>query len=142
MGVQHKATGRASSIPTGLATGAAVSILVTAVVCMIGGWMISKEMIGQEQIGYCSITALLASAFLGGMAAWKKVQRKKLLISLASGGIYFVILAAFTIVFFDGKFQGLGVTLITILLGATIPILLTNERAKSRGGKWRKKIYR
>ena len=142
MGVQQKATGRASSIPAGLAMGAAVSILTTAVICLIGGWMIGSEMISQEQIGYCSLTALLASAVMGSTAAWKRIKRKRLMVCLTSGGIYFLILAGITIVFFDGRFEGLGVTFLTILVGVVIPVLLTNRDAKGRTGKWRKKTYR
>lgn len=142
MGTQNKATGRASSIPAGLAAGAAVSILVTAVICLLGGWMIGSEIISQEQIGYCAIAALLVSAIMGSNTAWKKIRRKRLIVSLASGGIYYLILVAITIALFDGGFQGLGVTLVVILIGTVLPILLRNGEGKSKTGKRRKKIYR
>lgn len=140
--MQRKVTGRASSIPAGLAAGAAVSILMTALVCIIGGWMIGAEMMEQNKIGYCSITALLASAILGSMVAGNKIQRKRLLISLASGGIYYAILVAVTIVFFDGSFQGMGVTLITVMIGVLASVLLQNGRQKARTGGRRKKMNR
>ena len=142
MGVQNKATGRASSIPAGLAAGAAVSILVTAVICLLGGWMIGSEIISQEQIGYCAIAALLVSAIMGSNTAWKKIRRKRLIVSLASGGIYYLILVAITIALFDGGFQGLGVTLVVILVGTVLPILIRKGEGKSKTGKRRKKIYR
>lgn len=142
MTIQQKATGRASSIPAGLAAGAAVSVLVTLAVCMIGGWMIGSEMIPQEQTGYCAITALLASVILGSMAACKKTRRKKLAVCLSSAGIYYAILVAITIIFFDGSFQGMGVTLVTVVIGSLIALLLTNRGEKRSSGKRMKKIHR
>ena len=142
MVTQQKATGRASSIPAGLAAGAAVSILMTLLICLIGGWMIGSELISQQQIGYCSIVALLTSAILGSLTAWKKIRRKRLLVCMVSGLAYFVILAIITLIFFDGGYQGMGVTLITILVGAAVSVLLTDRPVKSKTGKRRKKIYR
>ena len=141
MVTQQKATGRATSIPAGLAAGAGVSVLMTGIICILGGWMIGSEIISQEHIGYCAITALLISAIMGSIVAWKKARRKRLIISLACGIIYYLILAGFTIVFFDGSFRGLGVTLITILAGSVISVLLTNGSGKSITGKRRKKTY-
>ena len=142
MTIQHKVTGRASSVPAGLAVGAVVSVLVTTAICMIGGWMIGSEMIAQDKIGYCSITALLASAIVGSIVAAKKIQRKRLLIALASGGIYYAVLVAATIVFFDGEFQGMGVTFITVLIGTLVPVLLSNRRLNRRPAGRCKKIRR
>ena len=140
--MQHKVTGRASSIPAGLLTGALVSILMTVMICIIGGWMIGSEMIEQNKIGYCSITALLASAILGSMVASKKVQRKRFLITLASGGIYYALLVAVTIIFFDGSFQGMGVTLITVLIGVVVSVLISNWGQNTRNGRHHIKIHR
>lgn len=140
--MQNKVTGRASSIPAGLAVGALISILVTVGICVIGGWMIGSEMMEQNKIGYCSITALLASSILGSMVASKKVQRKRLLVTLVSGGIYYAVLVAITIIFFDGSFQGMGVTFITVLVGVLVSALLPNGSRKARTGSRLKKIHR
>ena len=139
MVTQKKATGRASSIPAGLALGAAASILSTAIICMIGSWMIGEEIIRQEQIGYCSIITLIASSMTGSLIAWRKIRRKRLLVSFASGLIYYLILIAITVVFFDGQFQGLGVTLITIIIGVNVTILLTNGGPKGKKRMQRQK---
>ena len=101
--------------------------------------MIGAEIISQDKIGYCSITALLVSATIGSMTAWKKIKRHRLAVSLASAGVYYAILVAITIVFFDGKFQGLGVTLITILLGALASVLIANGGQGRKNSPSRKK---
>ena len=139
--MQHKATGRASSIPVGLAMGAMVSIIMTGVVCGIGGWLISAEMLSQDMIGYCALTALLTSAMMGSITAWKKIRCKRFAVSLASGGIYYLILLSITIFFFNGKFTGLIVTLITIMIGSIIPMLLSKGGAKKEKGRVHRKFY-
>ena len=139
---QQKATGRATSIPSGLAAGAAVSMIVTVVVCGLGAWLIASELMPQKQIGYCSIAALLLSAVLGGMTAIGRVKRKKLTVSLLNGGIYYGILIAVTILFFDGSFQGMGVTLAVILMGSLAAVLLANRKSNHRNNVRRKKIRR
>ena len=140
--MQHKATGRASSIPAGLAVGAAVSIIMTGVVCGIGGWLISAEMLSQDMIGYCALTALLISAMMGSISAWKKIRCKRFAVSLASGGMYFLVLSGITIFFFNGEFTGLVVTLITIMIGSIIPVLLSKGGAKTEKGRVHRKFYR
>ena len=142
MTTRHKVTGRASSVPAGLAAGALVSILMTAIICIIGGWMIGSEMIEQNKIGYFSITALISSSILGSVVASKKVQRKQFLITLASGGIYFAILTAVTIIFFRGSFRGMGVTFLTVMIGTLASALLTIRGQKARIGRQHKKIHR
>ena len=142
MTTQRKVSGRATSIPAGLAIGAAISILVTVVVCLLGAWLISTERLPQQQIGYCVLAALVAGTILGAITAWKKIRRKKLSVCLMSGGVYFVLLAMVTIVFFGGDFQGVGVTLFAILLGTLAAVFLTNEWKTLKKGKMRPKMSR
>ena len=142
MTTQHKATGRAASIPSGLAAGAAVSMAVTAAICGLGAWLIASEIMPQQQIGYCSLAALLLSAALGAMTAMHRVKRKRLMVGLMSGGIYYAILIAITILFFDGSFQGMGVTLTVILVGSLLAILVNNRRQNAGSGHRRRKIRR
>ena len=142
MVTQQKATGRALSIPAGLAAGAAVSLLMTFAICLLGGWMIGSELISQQAIGYCSIVALLASVIFGSITAWKKIRRKRLLVCVASAVVYFMILTLITLLFFDGGYKGMGVTFITVLMGAAVSVLVTDRPKKSKSGKRRMKIYR
>lgn len=132
MVTQHKATGRASSQPSGLAAGAVVSMVVTVIICTLGAWLVTSEILPQEQIGYCSITALLLSAMLGSMAAMNRTKRKRLSVCLMNGGIYYGLLLVITIVFFDGSFQGMGVTLAVVLAGSLAAILTANTGRKQK----------
>lgn len=142
MTTQHKPTGRASSIPSGLAMGAVISVLATFLICMIGAWLISSEILPQQKIGYCSVTALLASAILGALTSWRKIKRKRLMVCMLSGGVYFLLLVMTTVVFFGGDFRGMGVTFAVILMGSMAALLLTGEGRMGRTGRRYKKIRR
>ena len=102
--------------------------------------MIASELMPQEKIGYCSIAALLLSTILGSITAMERVKRKKLMVGLMNGGIYYILLAVVTILFFDGKFQGMGVTLTVVLIGSLAAVLVENRKPKQRSGKQRIKI--
>ena len=142
MTTQHKPTGRASTIPAGLAAGAGISICVTILVCLTGAWLISAEILPQKQIGYCVLLALVTATILGAMTAWKKIRRQKLAVCMMSGGVYFVLLALSTTVFFGGDFQGVWATLAAIILGSLAAALLTKERENMKKGKMRLKKMR
>lgn len=112
----QKTTGRALSMPAGLAFGAGVSIVTTIVAAMLIAWLLSKEVIGQDQIGYGIMVLLAGAAFLGSVCAYAKIKRQRMLVCLASGVIYFAILLSFTALFFGGQYSGVGVT--ALLIGA------------------------
>lgn len=137
---KSKSTGRAMSMPSGLAVGAAVSIAVTAVISLLGAQLIMNEIMPQEQIGYCSLSALLLATVMGGITASRMIKHKKLMVCLLSGCIYFCLLLATTAMFFGGQYQGFGTTLITILLGSIAAVLLTNGSGEKRIKHRRKKI--
>ena len=86
---------RATSIPMGLALGAAVSMGVTLMISFIGAQMILSEVLDQGLIGYCSLAALLLGAIMGAMTSAAKVQRRRMLVCLLSGLVYFCILLSY-----------------------------------------------
>ena len=142
MTTQQKHGGRTASLPTGLAVGAAVSIGVTIMICVVGAILISAELVPQDQIGYCTLTALVAATIFGGLAACGKVQRQKLMVCLLSAAVYYLLLVGVTITFFGGNFQGLGVTGAVVFLGSVATILLATGKKKQGRGARRKKFRR
>lgn len=139
---ERRSTGRASSIPGGLAVGAVISILATVFVSAIGAHLVSSEMLPQEQIGYCSIAALMTATILGAVAASGKVKRRKPVVCMLSGLTYYGILLAITALFFGGQYEGMGVTLIIVFLGSGAAALITSKEKKGKASYKRKKIRR
>ena len=140
MTVNRKLTGRASSMAGGLAIGAVVSVFVTVLICAIGAHMISREILPQNQIGYCAIGALMAATIAGGAVASGKIKRKKMMVCLLSGLVYFCILLALTALLFGGQYQGIGATLITVAIGSVASGLLVNTERRKKTRPRRKKI--
>lgn len=137
-----KVTGRASSVPAGLAVSGIVSLVTTVLIVTIGGALISKEILPQEQIGYCSMLALLLGAVMGAVTAVRKIQRRRILVCMMSGGVYFLVLLAITAMFFGGQYQGVGVTFLLILGGSVIGALATNREGNRLTRKKYRKIHR
>lgn len=142
MTANRKVTGKANSIPGGLAVSAAMSMLITLAVVAIGGYLLSKEIVAQEQIGYCSMVALLAGSVLGAVTAAQKIKHQKLLVGVLNGVVYYLMLLALTALFFSGQYQGMGVTLLLVLGGSVVGAILANREPKNRNPYRRKKINR
>ena len=132
-------SGRALSIPSGLALGAAVSTVITVLVSFIGAQMIMNQVLPQEQIGYCSMAALLSGTILGAMTAAGKIKHRKLLVCMLSGVVFLCILLAATAMFFGGQYEGFGVTAITVLLGCVAAAILTNGKGRRHSKQKHKK---
>lgn len=142
MTLNRKVTGKASSIPAGLAVSGTFSMVITLLVVMIGAYMLSNGILPQEQIGYCSMTALLSGSLLGAVTAARRIKHQKLLVGLLNGVVYYLSLLAITALFFGGQYQGMGVTLLLVLGGSAIGAILANREQKTRRPYGRKKSNR
>ncbi len=139
---ERKLTGRAVSMPQGLAMGALVSLVMTILVTALGAHMIASEIIPQERIGYCSIAAILISTISGGITAAAKIKRRRLMTCALSGMCYFLILLSATALFFGGQYEGIGVTLLVVILGSFAAALLGNREHRNTHWQRRKKTIR
>ncbi len=131
-----KVTGRASSMPGGLAAGALVQIVLTLGLAALGAKLIDLGYFQENAIGYFAMVILLGASFAGAMVAAGKIKRRRLLVCLLSGTVYFCILLSMTALFFGGQYSGVGVTGLMVLCGVGLSILAGFRG--SRGGKHRK----
>lgn len=138
----QKVTGKAMSMPTGLALGGVVSLGITILGAVIVGKLVDGEVMAQNVIGYAAMVILLLSSLAGALTACRKIKRQKLVVCLISGGIYYAILLSMTALFFGGQFSGMGVTALMVLAGCGVGILL-ESRSEGKGTRNRKrKAYR
>ena len=141
MGIQQ-VKGRAVSIPGGLAIGAAVSMVVTIIIAAIGANLVMNQILPQENIGYCSLFALLAGGITGAITASAKVKHRKLVVCLLSGLVYYVILLSMTALFFGGQYEGMGVTLITVAIATVAAAMISSREGKQKKHRGHKKYRR
>lgn len=142
MVVNQKVTGRASSVPVGLAIGAGMSLGITLLLSVLAAWLISAEYIREEGIGYLVMIILLAASASGGTLAGYKIKKMKMQVSALTGVIYFALLLALTALFFGGQYEGMGTTLVMVLLGSGAGGMAGSFRTGSFQKSRHRKIHR
>ena len=125
------------SMPAGLAIGAAISIGWTILWAAVLAKLIDTEALDENAVGYGAMLILLTASFIGALLSGGRIKRQRVLVSMASGGIYYLVLIGITALFFGGQYTGMGVTALLVLAGSTCAMLLA---AGERGGKKRKPI--
>lgn len=133
MVTNRKVTGKASSMPMGLAMGGALSMGVTVLLAMITAKLADTGTVGEEYIGYAAVIILLLSSALGAWLAAAKIKRQRLVVCIASGVIYYGLLVCLTAVFFGGTYVGMGVTAL-VVAGSNLTVSLLGM-GQGRGRK-------
>lgn len=142
MTTNRKPTGTAVSIPAGLAAGSIVSLAVTCVSTAVLAKLVDSEKLPWENIGYGIAIMLMLSSFCGAMTAFRKIKRQRLMVCMASGGIYFAMLLSATALFFGGQYEAVGVTALLVLGGSLSAGLLGLRGGKGRPGSRKRSSHR
>lgn len=137
-----KGSGRAVTIPAGLAMGAGVSMAVTLLGAAVTAWLVLAGTFAPAWIGYCAMVILLAGAASGAAVAVNKTKRLRGQMALASGGIYYLCLLGTTALFFGGQYRGMGATALMVFCGAALVIVLAPGGQNRAGCRRRKKLRR
>ena len=127
-----KPTGRAMSMPTGIAVGTLTSTAITILGCFLLAKTVQNGFLKQESIGYGILFLLLLASFLGACTARGKIKRRNLMVCMLSGLIYFLLLLSITALFFGGQYNGTGVTALLILCGSATAAMTSGGKRKSR----------
>lgn len=134
--MNKKHTGRAVSIPAGLAWGGGTSLGCTLLFTAVIGKLLDMEKITWENVGYGVMCLLLAASFLGAAFAYRKIKRQRIVVCLMSGMVYFVILLCITALFFGGQYEAVGVTFALVIGGSGCAgILGMREKGRVRDVK-------
>ena len=116
----QKPTGRAMSMPGGLAAGGLRAILVTVLTAAILAKLIEREILKEESIGYGVMLLLTAASLTGAMTAVHRIRHQRILVCAASGILYWGILLAITAIFFGGQYEAVAETGLLILCGSAL----------------------
>lgn len=138
----QKLTGRATSIPKGILTAVAISMSWTLIASITGAYLISKEWISHNQTGSVAIFVLITASVVGGMVAAGRIKRHRIRMAGLHGGLYYILLILLNLLCFGGQFQGMGVTLIFVLLGTVAAGVLGSRTAGKGKGRRRRKTHR
>ncbi len=139
--LNKKLTGKAAGMPMGILIGVMVSVMTTLICSAVLAWLISTEKMQADAIGYGVAVALLVASFIGALAAVARIKRLRTQVSLITGGVYYLVLLSVTALFFGGRYQGMGVAAIFVILGSGLTALLGIREKKSRKNKMRKRAF-
>ena len=128
--------GRAVPLPVGAALGGMYGFIWTFLASAILGWMIRKQWLQMESVGYGCMIILLTASMLAAGISYRKVKIRRFLSCMSGGAGYFLLLLAATVLFFGGQYSGFGVTCLLVLGGSLASAFLGMELGKgSRKGR-------
>lgn len=137
-----KRNGRASTMAGGLAVGAGVSMVLTFLLSVLVGKLADMEIISETAIGYAAMGILLLSSIAAAVVSIGRIKRQRLIVGLASGGIYYLMLLSITALFFGGRYTGMGVTALVVAAGCGAVILAGMGQGRGRRSHQRKAASR
>lgn len=129
----HNVTGKTISMPAGFAFGVCISLTITLILSALLAKLVSTERLEWEQTGYAIMAMLLIASMVGTKTVCVVVKRRKLLICVVEGILYWLTLFLMTALFFGGQYSGMGVTAIVIFCANAIVCIL--ELKGERGQK-------
>ena len=138
----QRVSGRADSIPVGLAVGSVSSILLTIACVMILTKLVDNGKMLWENIGYAIMVQTIVVSFIGAKIAYMRIKRQRLLTCMLSGLIYYGFLIATAAIFFGGKYEGMAVTALLVLAGCVCASLLGLRSQKASQHNIKKKRQR
>lgn len=130
----HKVTGRAFSMPAGLAICTCISLGLMLVLSVLLARLISTEKLEWDKAGYGIILILLITATIGTKLSCLMIKRRKLMTCAFAGALYWISLLLITALFFDGQYSGVGISALIILCGSAMVYLqeLRGERGQNK----------
>ena len=138
----RKFQGGRAFIPAGIAIGTGVSALLSLVGAAIIAWLVNGESLSTEHTG---VAAMLVNFLSGAAGAWTSIlliKKRKLLVSLATGGCYLALLLSVTAMFFGGQFEGAWKGILAVLVGSLAASLLGGGGGFRSTKRLTKKVYR
>ena len=114
----------ASALLTATGLGAVAAMAVSILFCAIGATLISVERVGEGSSDIITVITLSSSSAIGAIAANRKCSGHKLILSFGTGIMYMLMLLGTTAMFFGGRYQAIGTTILPILGGCGAAMLL------------------
>lgn len=139
MALGQKRSGKAMSMPAGMAIACLMSFALTVAGAYVLACLLEKEIIQWQSAGYGIMLILFVVPMVGTMIARTGIKRQHILISQMFAAVYFVLLLGITLLFFGGQFEAVGVTALLVWGGstATVFVIPVTKREGRRTRKYR-----
>lgn len=140
--MNHKPTGRALSIPKGLAAAGIISAGLTLLGSGVIALLVNTQMMKESNIGYAVMVMLIATSYVSAFAAWRLIKHRRMQVCSLAGCIYFLVLISATAMFFGGQYSSVWETALLILCGSMLAALHGTKPAKTKKYRNTGKAYR
>jgi len=118
--------------------GVSFAVGITVAGSYLIAYFIGREYLPESWIGYGAMILLILSPFLGCTLCNILDAEKRLLINVLIGMFYYGILIVMTAVFFQGKYEGIGVSGLLVVVGCGLSAFPKNKgRKRKRAGRRR-----
>ena len=122
MKIKRKTTER--SLVAGIGIGLIISILVTTGGVALVTNLALTERVGEQSVGVWAKVVLFVAVLTGTWVAAAATKQKRLQVCFLTGGIYSLLLLSTTAMFFGGRYQAVGITLIVVLAASAFVAFL------------------
>ena len=124
-----RGSGRAMTVPGGLAYSGMQSLGLTILLSGMTALSLHKGFLPIEKSGYVVMMILFFVAVTGGITTAYRIKHQILAVCIASGIVYFLILLSITAIFFGGQYCGVGETGIVIAAGTLTAAVISLKKA-------------
>lgn len=129
-------------MPVSIVIGLGCAIVITLLLTALAAWLISTEKLGVGMQGVTALVITGLSVLAGCLAALSMAEGGELQVSGITAGAYFLVLLSCTALLFDGGYEGVWKSLITVLIFWLLPLFPVWRRNGNGGARRRKKAYR
>lgn len=126
MVMNRKPTGTAMSMPAGIGIGVALAAIMTMAGAAVLAWLVNGSVMPETGFGYGAMAVLLLSSLAGSWLAAILVKHQRLIVCLATGAVYFVLLLGLTAFCFGGQYQGVVPTAVLVTGGSLASAMVGN----------------
>ena len=139
--MMKRATGTAPALTrcvmTGVLSACGWAILCAAVIAKL----LDEEVITMDSLGYCAMAAHVSAVVIGALTAKSGAGHMAGAAMGIAGAGYYLCLLLVNLLFFGGRYKGLGTTLVLVVL-ALGAVYLTEGKGRAVAGRKRYKIPR
>lgn len=135
---QKAGTKQGTNIPVGIGMGMLSGIAIMLACTLILTWLLSTERITEESMRYGVLIIYILSAGIASGVAVRQIRQNILPVSVGICICYILVLLGINALFFDGIYEGVGVTTLTIL-GTGVAVALITIKHQGRNRNYRRK---
>lgn len=129
---------KSNSSLTGMLFGTLAGMGILMIGSIVIALLINEGLMNHKTLAYAVMPVVMIGTFVGCLIASMLIKNQILLITLSVGGMMMLFMLAMTVIFFEGHFNGVPVT-IALIIGSSLAAALVATRILNRSKSYYKK---